>query len=69
MGINMAYVVSSILFSLIGLGVFGAGFYIFDKLTPYDLWKEIVREKNTALAIVVGAVSIGICVIIASAIH
>ncbi len=40
-----------------------------DKITPYDLWKEIVHEKNVALAIVVGSVALGICLIIASAIH
>jgi uncharacterized membrane protein YjfL (UPF0719 family) len=45
------------------------GFFVFDKLTPYALWKEIVEEKNVALAIVVGAVSIGLCLIISSAIH
>jgi len=69
MSINMSYVINSIVFSGIGLVVFGVGFYIFDKLTPYNLWKEIIQDKNTALAIIVGAVSIGICIIIASAIH
>jgi hypothetical protein len=33
------------------------------------LWKEIVEDKNTALAILVGAMSLGMCIIIASAIH
>jgi hypothetical protein len=33
------------------------------------LWKEIVEEKNLALAVLVGAMSIGICIIIAAAVH
>jgi len=61
--------INSIVYSIVGLAVFCAGFVIIDKLTPYNLWQEIVKEKNVALAIVVGCVSIGLCLIIASAIH
>ena len=49
--------------------MFVGAFVIIDKLTPYDLWKEIVEEKNMALAVLVGAMSIGICIIIAAAVH
>jgi uncharacterized membrane protein YjfL (UPF0719 family) len=38
-------------------------------MTPYDLWKEIAQERNLALAILIGALSLGISVIIAAAIH
>ena len=54
---------------VIGLGVFMAAFVAMDKATPYDLWKEICEKQNRALAIVVGSVSLGICIIIAAAIH
>ena len=43
----------SLLFALVGVFVFWLCFIIIDKLTPYDLWAEIVEKKNTALAIVV----------------
>ena len=59
----------SMLFALIGVAVFWLCFVIVDKLTPYDLWGEIVREKNIALAIVVGSVAISIGLIVAAAIH
>ena len=42
---------------------------LIDKLTPYHLWNEICEEQNTALAIMVGAMSIGMCIIIAAAVH
>jgi uncharacterized membrane protein YjfL (UPF0719 family) len=42
---------------------------VVDRLTPYHLWKEIVDEKNAALAIVVGAMAIGISIIISAAIR
>ncbi len=61
--------INSIVFSVLGVVVFGLSFVIIDTLTPYNLWKEITEDKNTALAIVVGAMSLGICSIIAAAIH
>jgi uncharacterized membrane protein YjfL (UPF0719 family) len=59
----------SILYALIGVLVFWISFLIVDKLTPYDLWGEIVEKKNVALAIVVGAMCIAIGLIVAAAIH
>ena len=59
----------SILFALIGVLVFWICFVIVDKLTPYDLWAEIVEKKNVALAIVVGAMCIAIGLIVAASVH
>jgi putative membrane protein len=65
----IAAVFNSLVFSVLGVAVFWATFLVIDRLTPYDLWKELCQDRNTALAIVVGAMSLGICVIIAAAIH
>ena len=62
-------ILNAILFAALGILIFVAAFAIIDKFTPYHLWKEIVEEKNTALAILVGAMSIGMCIIIAAAVH
>ena len=59
----------SILYALIGVLVFLICFLIVDKLTPYQLWQQIVGEKNVALAIVVGSIAIAIGLIVAAAIH
>jgi putative membrane protein len=59
----------SILYAIIGVLVFWITFLIIDKLTPYDLWQEIVEKQNMALGLVVAAMSLGICVIVAAAIH
>ena len=69
MGIQLTNVVNAILYAGIGIVIFGLAFLIIDKFTPYNLWKEIVQEHNTALAILLGAMSLGICVIIAAAVH
>jgi len=60
---------SSIFFALIGVLVFWLSFIVIDKLTPYDLWAEIVEKQNRALGMVVAAMCLGISVIIAAAIH
>jgi uncharacterized membrane protein YjfL (UPF0719 family) len=60
---------NSFVYSVLGVVVFWVSFIVIDKLTPYDLWKEIVEHKNNALAIVVAAMCLGIAIIVASAIH
>jgi putative membrane protein len=69
MGFQIANVVNAIVYAALGIIIFALAFAIIDKMTPYNLWKEIVQEHNTALAILLGAMSLGICVIIASAVH
>jgi putative membrane protein len=65
----LSAVFNSIVFSVIGVVMFWISFVVIDTLTPYNLWKEISEDRNLALAIVVGAMSLGICTIIAAAIH
>ena len=67
--IPLGNVVAALAYALIGILIFILSFVIIDKATPYHLWKEIVQEHNMALAILIGAMSIGICIIIAAAIH
>jgi putative membrane protein len=64
-----AYVLNALVFALVGIVIFVATFVIIDKMTPFHLWKEIVDDKNVALAILLGAMSIGLCIIIAAAVH
>jgi putative membrane protein len=59
----------SMLYALIGVFVFWLCFVIIDKITPYDLWGEIVEKKNVALAIVVAAMCIAVGLIVSAAVH
>ena len=65
----MGNFLNAIVYSAVGIVIFAGAFLVLDKVTPYNLWKEIVQEHNTALAILLGAMSLGICIIIASAVH
>ena len=66
---NWFALLNTAIYSIFGIVILCVGFIVIDKLTPYDLWKELIESKNLALAIVVGLMSLGICIIIASAMH
>ena len=61
-------VVSSVVFTGIGLIVFGLAFWIMNKLAPFSVKKEIEEDQNMALAIIMAGVIIGVSLIISSAI-
>lgn len=66
---NPTSLLIAIVYSVLGIVIFSFAFVVIDRMTPYDLWKEICENRNTALAIMVGAMSIGVCIIIAAAVH
>jgi uncharacterized membrane protein YjfL (UPF0719 family) len=66
---HLSALLNAALFAALGILLFVVAFVVIDKMTPYALWKEIVEEKNVALAVMVGSMSIGMCIIIAAAVH
>jgi uncharacterized membrane protein YjfL (UPF0719 family) len=60
---------ATVVYASIGIVIFVVSFVLVDRLTPGELWKEIVERQNVAVAIVAGAVAIGISSIIAAAVH
>jgi uncharacterized membrane protein YjfL (UPF0719 family) len=64
-----AVFLGSLLYAAAGVLIFWLSFLIIDRITPYNLWEEIVEKQNRALGMVVAAMSLGICIIVAAAIH
>jgi len=62
-------VVTTAIFTAFGLLVFGIAYMIIVKATPFSIRKEIEEDQNVALAVVIGAVIIGIALIVAAAIQ
>jgi uncharacterized membrane protein YjfL (UPF0719 family) len=58
-----------VLYVLIGLGFFALAYFLIQKMTPFSLRKEIEEDQNVALGVVLGAVVIGIALIVAAAIR
>ena len=61
--------VTTAIFTAFGLLVFGLAYFIILKATPFSIRKEIEEDQNVALAVVIGAVIIGISPIISAAIQ
>lgn len=61
-------IVQSIVFSLVGVVIFGGAFALLARVLPFSLRKEIEDDHNTALGIVLGAVILGLALIISAAI-
>lgn len=59
---------SSAAFAVVGIVVFGVTFWVITKVTPFSIRKEIEHDHNTALAILVAAVILGIAMIVSAAI-
>ena len=62
-------IISSLIFVGIGMVMFLIAFFLITKITPFSIRKEIEEDQNTALAVVIGAVILGLSHIISAAIH
>jgi putative membrane protein len=60
--------VSSAMFALLGVAVFGLTFWIIVKITPFSIRKEIEHDHNVAFSILVASVIIGIAMIVSASI-
>lgn len=60
---------SSAVFTALGLALFVAAYFLVQKLLPFSIRKEIEEDHNSALAIVIAAIIIAIAMIISAAVH
>ena len=60
---------ASVVYSVLGIGLLVVSFFLFDKLTPGTLRKEILEDQNTALAILGAAFVLAVALIISAVIH
>lgn len=58
----------SLVYAALGICIALLVYKIIDWITPGKLSKQITEDKNIALAIVTGALILGVCIIIAAAI-
>ena len=63
--LNIKYIISSLVYSILGIGILFITFWIIEMVTPENLWKEILEKQNLALAIMFAAFMIALAIIIA----
>jgi uncharacterized membrane protein YjfL (UPF0719 family) len=66
---DLHILLNSLIYAIAGIVIFAIAFVLCDKLTPGELWRELIEKQNMAVAVVAGAIAIGICIIVAAAIH
>lgn len=59
----------AVLWSAVGMFLFGCAFLVIRKVCPFSIREEIKEDQNSSLGIVIGAVLLGIAIIVAAAIH
>lgn len=64
--IVVADVVSTIVFTFIGVLMMGACWWAINKISPFSVVREIEQDQNVALAIIVGSIFLSLSIIIAS---
>ncbi|HYN85770.1 MAG TPA: DUF350 domain-containing protein [Pyrinomonadaceae bacterium] len=65
----VSVLITTLAFAVFGLIAFAVAYFIILKATPFSIRKEIEEDQNVALAVVIGAVILGIALIIAAAIQ
>jgi uncharacterized membrane protein YjfL (UPF0719 family) len=62
-------IVSSLIYSAIGIVIFAVAYKVAEKLLPFNLAKELSEDDNTAVGVLMGSIMLGLAIIIAAAIH
>ena len=61
---------NSVMYSFLGIGILLVTFILVELLTPkHNIRKEILDNKNVAVALLAGFFMVAVAIIIASAIH
>ena len=63
-----ANLLAALAFAVLGILILLAAIVLFEKFTPGVLWKELIEDQNTAVAIVMAGITIGMAIIIAAAV-
>ncbi|MGM0599764.1 MAG: DUF350 domain-containing protein [Candidatus Rifleibacteriota bacterium] len=68
-GLAWMPMLSTLAYTVLGLVIYLIAFWLICKVSPFSVRKEIEIDQNTALGIIIGAVMLGLSIIIASAMH
>lgn len=67
-GIILSEIVSTLIYSLIGMVLMYIAYKVIEMVSPFPIVKEIEEDQNTSLAILIGSVFISMAIIIGAVI-
>jgi len=59
----------AVVFTVIGVLLFGACLWLIVKVSPFSIRKEIEEDQNIALGLIIGAIILGVAMILSAAIR
>ena len=65
---QQGHMIASIVYSLIGVGIFAVAFLLMERITPFSIRKELAEDDSVAVGIVMASIVIGLSLIISAAI-
>jgi putative membrane protein len=60
---------STVVYTIFGIIIFALAFWAMVKISPFSIRKELETDHNTAVAILMASVIIGLALIISAALH
>jgi putative membrane protein len=66
---NMNVFLNTLIYTVFGVIIFAISFWVMVKVSPFSVRQEIEGDHNTALAILMASVILGLAIIIAAALH
>ena len=69
MQINVNLLAQSLIYSAIGIVIFLVAYRIMAWILPFNVSKELSEDNNVAVGVLLGAMMLGLAIIIASALH
>ena len=67
--IDASHLIATLVYAVMGIVIFALAYKVAEKLLPFDLTKELSVDDNTAVGVLMGAIMIGLAIIIAAAMH
>jgi hypothetical protein len=66
--LHPAEIVSTIVYSFLGIGLMGLCWLLLTRIAPFSVVREIEQDQNVALAVLIGSVFLSMAIIIAAVI-
>ncbi len=66
-GVKGAELIATGVYALLGLFLFFAAYFIFERVAPFPVRKELVEDNNVAVGVIVAGMMIGLAIILSAA--
>lgn len=63
------HLIPTVVYFVVGVLLFGLTLWLFDRLSPFSIRKEIEEDQNIALGILMGSTLIALAIVLAAAIR